>query len=208
MRRPPWPRGSPARRRAPRSLPASSGPPPCWPRPAPPVRRSSWDRRRSLTTRTSTSSTSSHRVARRRPAPSRAGRPGILARKGRATTLRRSCFLLQVDPELLDASRARHARVWPDMLRALRAAGWYRYSLYLRDDGLLVGCVEAEDLAAAQAAMAATEVNARWKAEMGHFFTGLDGGRPDEGLLVLEEIFNLEDQLMQLELTPNGEEAP
>ncbi|MEA2535439.1 MAG: L-rhamnose mutarotase [Actinomycetota bacterium] len=122
--------------------------------------------------------------------------------------MRRYCFLLQLHPELLDEYRARHARVWPDMLRALRAAGWYRYSLYLRDDGLLVGCVEAEDLAAAQAAMAATEVNARWQAEMGHFFTGLGGRRPDEGLLVLEEIFNLEDQLMQLELAQNGEQAP
>jgi L-rhamnose mutarotase len=113
-----------------------------------------------------------------------------------------------VRPELLDEYRARHARVWPDMLRALRDAGWYHYSLFLRDDGLLVGCVEATNLAAAQAAMAATEVNARWQAEMGRFFTGLDGRRPDEGLLVLEEIFNLEDQLMQLELAQNGEQAP
>jgi L-rhamnose mutarotase len=122
--------------------------------------------------------------------------------------VRRYCFLLQVRPELLDEYRARHARVWPDMLRALRDAGWYRYSLFARDDGLLVGCVEATDLAQAQAAMAATEVNGRWQAEMGRFFTGLEGRRPDEGLLVLEEIFNLEDQLMKLELAQKGEQAP
>jgi L-rhamnose mutarotase len=113
--------------------------------------------------------------------------------------MRRYCFLLQVRPELLEEYRARHANVWPEMLGALKAAGWHRYSLFLRDDGLLVGYVEATDLAEAQAAVAATDVNARWQAEMGRFFTGLDGRRPDEGLLVLDEIFNLEDQLSRTE---------
>ena len=116
--------------------------------------------------------------------------------------MRRYCFLLQVRPALLDEYCARHAHVWPEMLRALSAAGWHRYSLFVRDDGLLVGYVEATDLAEAQAAMAATDVNARWQAEMGRFFTGLDGRRPDEGLLVLEEIFNLEDQLMDQQDAP------
>jgi L-rhamnose mutarotase len=43
--------------------------------------------------------------------------------------------------------------------------------------------------------MAATDVNARWQAEMAPFFTGLEGGAPDEGLVLLEEVFHLEDQL-------------
>ena len=87
----------------------------------------------------------------------------------------RYCFLLQVRPELLAEYRERHAAVWPDMLRALHETGWRHYSLFARPDGLLVGYVEADDLAAAQRAMAATEVNARWQAEMGRYFTGLDG---------------------------------
>jgi L-rhamnose mutarotase len=116
--------------------------------------------------------------------------------------MRRYCFLLQVHPELLDEYRARHANVWPEMLTALRAAGWHRYSLFLRDDGLLVGYVETSDLAEAQAAMAATDVNARWQAEMSRFFAGLGGRRPDEGLLVLEEVFNLEDQLLNQQDPP------
>ncbi len=112
--------------------------------------------------------------------------------------LRRYCFLLQVRPELLDDYRARHRSVWPEMLHALAASGWQRYSLFARDDGLLVGYVEATDLAQAQASMAATDVNTRWQAEMSRFFTGLDGRRPDEGFLVLEEIFSLDDQLARL----------
>jgi L-rhamnose mutarotase len=107
----------------------------------------------------------------------------------------RYCFLLQVRPELLDEYRQRHAAVWPEMVRALKESGWHNYSLYARDDGLLVGYVESDDLAAAQAAMAATEVNARWQAEMGRFFTGLEGRGPDESFLLLDEVFHLEDQL-------------
>jgi L-rhamnose mutarotase len=43
--------------------------------------------------------------------------------------------------------------------------------------------------------MAATDVNARWQAEMAEFFEELEGLAPDEGFLVLEEVFHLEDQL-------------
>ena len=110
----------------------------------------------------------------------------------------RYCFLLQVRPELLAEYRDRHAAVWPDMLRALHETGWRNYSLFARADGLLVGYVEADDLDAAQRAMAATEVNARWQAQMSRYFTGLDGRPPDEGFVLLEEIFNLEDQLARL----------
>ncbi len=110
----------------------------------------------------------------------------------------RYCFTLHVRPDRLAEYRERHAAVWPDMLRALRDAGWRNYSIFARPDGLLIGYVEAGDLAAAQQAMAATEVNALWQAEMSRYFTGLDGRPPDEGFLLLEEIFNLDDQLTRL----------
>ena len=109
--------------------------------------------------------------------------------------MQRVCFLLKVRPELLDEYRARHAAVWPDMLEALADSGWHNYSLFLRDDGLLVGYLETEDFAAAQASMAATAVNARWQAEMGRFFEALEGSRPDEAMSPLTEVFHLEDQL-------------
>jgi L-rhamnose mutarotase len=107
----------------------------------------------------------------------------------------RYCFLLQVRADLLDEYTRRHAQVWPDMLQALADSGWRNYSIFARPDGLLVGYVEADDLAAAQAAMEATEVNARWQADMAQFFPGLAGRRPDQGFELLPEIFNLDDQL-------------
>lgn len=110
------------------------------------------------------------------------------------TSRRRYCMHAQVDPARLDEYRRRHAAVWPEMLEALAASGWHNYSLFLRKDGLLVAYVESEDLAAAQAAMAATDVNARWQAEMGEFFVGLDS-TPDIGFQPIEEVFHLETQL-------------
>jgi L-rhamnose mutarotase len=106
----------------------------------------------------------------------------------------RYCFCLQVRPERTAEYVDRHRAVWSDMLAALRETGWRNYSLFLRDDGLLVGYVEADDLEAAQAAMSRTEVNTRWQSEMAEFFTGIDGRPPDEGLLLLTEVFHLEDQ--------------
>ena len=106
--------------------------------------------------------------------------------------MQRVCFQLHVRPERLAEYRERHAAVWPEMLEALSAAGWRNYSLFLADSGMLIGYVETEDFAASLAAMEMTEVNARWQAEMAGFFQDLDGRRPDEGLVTLDEVFHLD----------------
>ena len=107
--------------------------------------------------------------------------------------MQRVGFRLQVRPELMDEYVRRHAEVWPDMLQALRETGWTNYTLFLdRSDGTLFGYFETPDLAAAKAGMAGRDVNARWQADMAPFFIALDGKRPDEGFLQLEDIFYLQ----------------
>lgn len=106
----------------------------------------------------------------------------------------RYCFELHVDPARLPEYKQRHNPVWPEMARALKDAGWNNYSLFVRPDGMLIGYVESDDLDASQARMEATEVNARWQESMKPFFAGLDT-TPDRGLVLLEEVFHLEDQL-------------
>ncbi|MGY4859077.1 L-rhamnose mutarotase [Cryobacterium sp. AP23] len=123
------------------------------------------------------------------------------------TPRERVCFQLQVKPECIPEYTRRHAAVWPDMLEALAATGWHNYSLFLRPDGLLIGYLETDDLAASQAGMAATEVNARWQAEMGDFFVALDGA-PDTGFVRLTEVFNLDSQLAALAAAPTERSAP
>jgi L-rhamnose mutarotase len=109
----------------------------------------------------------------------------------------RVCFTLQVRRDRLAEYRERHAAVWPEMLRGLRDAGWHDYQLFLREDGLLVGTLVTDDLAAAQAAMEAMPVNAVWQADMASFFD-LPDGRPDRGVHVLDLVFDLDAQLMEM----------
>jgi L-rhamnose mutarotase len=106
--------------------------------------------------------------------------------------MERVCFLLKVRKERLEEYKERHRDVWAEMREALTETGWGNYSLFLRDDGLLVGYLETSDFAAALAGMAAKDINATWQASMGPFFEDLDGRRPDEGMFRLEEIFHLD----------------
>jgi L-rhamnose mutarotase len=106
--------------------------------------------------------------------------------------MQRVGFVLKVKADRLDEYKKRHEQVWPEMLDALRETGWQNYSLFLREDGLLFGYLETPDFQKALDGMARKEVNARWQAEMSPFFEALEGRRPDEGMLPLEEVFHLE----------------
>ena len=74
--------------------------------------------------------------------------------------MERVCFELRVRPERLEEYRERHAAVWPEMLAALREAGWGNYSLFSRGDGQIIGYLETEDFEAAQKAIDAVESGA------------------------------------------------
>lgn len=105
--------------------------------------------------------------------------------------LRRVCFCLQVKNSRLEEYKSRHAAVWPEMQEALHAAGWHNYSLFLRDDGLLIGYVETPDFERALALMAGTEVNRRWQTEMAPFFEALPGCHADQLMRPIPEVFHL-----------------
>ena len=107
--------------------------------------------------------------------------------------MQRVGFVLQVRQDRLEEYKRQHQQVWPEMLQALRDAGWHNYSLFVRDDGLLFGYVETPDgLEAAQARMAATEVNTRWQEYMAPFFESPGNTRPDAMFQELPEIFHLD----------------
>lgn len=106
--------------------------------------------------------------------------------------MQRVCFLLKVRQERLEEYVARHEEVWPEMLDALRETGWHNYSLFLREDGLLIGYLETPDFQAALEGMAAREVNERWQNDMAPFFETLDGRHADESMVPLREVFHLD----------------
>jgi len=105
--------------------------------------------------------------------------------------MQRVCFVLQVKVERLEEYKERHRTVWPEMQAALRETGWRNYSLFLRNDGLLVGYLETDNFELARTEMAQREVNERWQREMGGFFVEPDGTLPDRSIQPLEEVFHL-----------------
>ena len=106
--------------------------------------------------------------------------------------MERVCFLLKVRPDNLEAYKEAHRSVWPAMLEALRETGWTNYSLFLREDGLLVGYLETPDFQNALAGMAQKDINRKWQETMAPFFEKTGGAHADEVMKPLEEIFHLD----------------
>jgi len=105
----------------------------------------------------------------------------------------RVAFVLKVREDRLEEYKEHHAAVWPEMLDALRRNGWHNYSLFVREDGLLFGYFETPDsLQSALEGMAQEEVNARWQEFIAPYFEALDGARPDQMMLQLEQVFHLD----------------
>ena len=75
-------------------------------------------------------------------------------------------WVLEVRPGYEEDYKKRHDEIWPEMLEALRKAGIRNYNIF-RHGLTLFGYFETDDLAAAQKAIAADPVNARWGAWMG-----------------------------------------
>ncbi|MBI1303202.1 MAG: L-rhamnose mutarotase [Phycisphaera sp.] len=105
--------------------------------------------------------------------------------------MQRVCFTLQVKRDRLAEYRDSHKAVWPEMLAALSRHGWTNYSIFLRDDGLLIGYLETPDFAKAIAGMQSEEVNARWQSAMVGYFETLPGARADTSIVPLAEVFHL-----------------
>ena len=105
--------------------------------------------------------------------------------------MKRVGFQFKVRHDRLAEYKEHHKQVWPEMLDALRETVWHNYTLFMRNDGLIFGYFETDqDLATAQAGMAAREVNTRWQEFMSEFMDA--NTRPDETFVELEEYFHLD----------------
>jgi L-rhamnose mutarotase len=104
----------------------------------------------------------------------------------------RYCLRGRVRPEQVVEYRRVHTQVWPEMLAALRDAGWHNYSLFVGEDGALIGYVETEDpddLDTIQSRIQATAVNERWQRSVAALFAS--EGAPDQAWEVVPEVFHL-----------------
>ena len=106
--------------------------------------------------------------------------------------MNRYCFTLRVVPDRIEEYKLRHQQVWPEMLHALRETGWHNYSLFLTEEGQLIGYVECEDFVESQKAMQGLDVNTAWQEQMAEFFGDLGESLPDQSMRPIPEVFHLD----------------
>ena len=98
--------------------------------------------------------------------------------------------MLRLRPGAAAAYDESHRAVWPEMLALLKRAGVSEYSIYRRDE-LLILALRAEDFDATWSRIENDPVNLRWQQAMAPFFAPNEGLRPGERFPMLEEVFYL-----------------
>jgi L-rhamnose mutarotase len=107
-----------------------------------------------------------------------------------ARPLRRYAFILRLRKGAAEAYEEAHRAVWPDMLALLRSAGVREYSIYRRDE-LLVLTLRAADFEATWGRIENHPVNLRWQQAMAPLFAPPEDLRPGEWFPMMKEVFYL-----------------
>jgi L-rhamnose mutarotase len=107
--------------------------------------------------------------------------------------MQRVAFLLRLRPGTEEAYDKAHGEVWPEMLALLKRAGISEYSIYRRDQ-LLILTMRVENFDETWARIEADPVNTRWQQAMAPYFAppldpALDPLRPGERFPMLREVF-------------------
>jgi L-rhamnose mutarotase len=104
--------------------------------------------------------------------------------------LKRYAFMLRLRPGAAPAYEEAHRAVWPEMLALLKSADISEYSIYRRDE-LLILALRAKDFDATWSQIENHPVNLRWQAAMAPYFASVEGLRPGERFPMLKEVFYL-----------------
>jgi len=100
----------------------------------------------------------------------------------------RVAFLLRLRPGTEEAYDQAHRAVWPEMLALLQRAGVSEYSIFRREQ-MLVLTMQVEDFDQTWARIEADPVNTKWQAAMAPYFAPLDPLQPGERFPMLREVF-------------------
>jgi len=108
----------------------------------------------------------------------------------RREDMKRMGFRMTIKEGAEEEYLRRHEAVWPEMLEALRRAGFRNYSIY-RDGLTLFAYFEADDVSQAATRIVADPVNTRWAAMMSDIL--VTDSDPATGFVpALPEMFHLD----------------
>ena len=102
----------------------------------------------------------------------------------------RYAFMLRLRPGTAQAYEAAHREVWPELLALLKDAGVTEYSIYRRDE-LLILTLRCNDFETTWSRIDKHPVNLRWQAAMAPYFFPVEGTLPGERFPMLKEVFYL-----------------
>ena len=104
--------------------------------------------------------------------------------------MQRIAFCLRLKKGAGEGYDKAHREVWPEMLALLKGAGISEYSIFRRDE-LLVLSMRVEDFDATWDAIERDPVNARWQEMMAQYFEPLEPIASGERFPMMREVFYL-----------------
>jgi L-rhamnose mutarotase len=105
--------------------------------------------------------------------------------------MQRVAFLLRLKPGAGPEYDAAHRQVWPEMLDLLKRSGVSEYSIFRRDEMLVLVMRVETDFETTWRKIENDPVNARWQQAMGAFFAPPENIRPGERFPMMQEVFYL-----------------
>ena len=105
--------------------------------------------------------------------------------------MQRVAFLLRLKLGAGPAYDRAHQQVWPEMLALLKRSGISDYSIFRRDELLLLVMRVEQDFETTWSQIENDPVNLRWQEAMGEYFAPLEDRRPNERFPMLTEVFYL-----------------
>lgn len=115
---------------------------------------------------------------------------GAGAAKNADGSPRRYAFMLRVRPGAEAAYEESHRAVWPEMLALLKSAGISEYSIFRRDQ-MLILTLRCRDFDETWSRIENDPINLRWQQAMAPFFEPVEGVLPGERFAMLKEVFYL-----------------
>lgn len=103
----------------------------------------------------------------------------------------RTAFRLRIRAGKEQQYDAAHGNVWPQLLTKLKEVGISKYSIFRREQDLVL-VMEVEDFDAAWRALDQDPTNLKWQQEMAAFFEPITDLHPGEKFPMMKEVFYLD----------------
>ena len=103
--------------------------------------------------------------------------------------MERLCYTFDLAPGMEDEYDRRHAEVWPDVVDAIRAAGFSNYSLFRRGTEVIAYAECSPTIESALAPLEQSQANTRWSTYIRSIMTRAvdESGR----LFIVDEVWHL-----------------